>query len=319
VLDRTAALRTSGDGTAALPALLVASGAAALTYQVLWVRELGLLFGSTAQAAALAVAIFFAGLALGGWWFGRRAATSRRPLRTFGWLELAIAVTALGFFALIDVAEALLPPLELATTSSVGADTFTRAAVAAVILFPPAFLMGGTLPMATQHAVRSPDRLAVTGSALYAVNTVGSALGALAAGTVLPLALGFRGAYLAAIAVDATVGLVAVRLGRHAGPTAQVGRGARVVTAHHAPGAGAADSTIARPPARRASGATHPPRGADGRCELRGGRRAGGPVRAAARHPSGERSVPAPAVDDAARTGRGRSRAVARAVARGGR
>ncbi|WP_416671330.1 hypothetical protein [Egbenema bharatensis] len=38
--------------------LLFFSGFAALVYQVLWVRELGLLFGSTAQAAALTIAIF---------------------------------------------------------------------------------------------------------------------------------------------------------------------------------------------------------------------------------------------------------------------
>ena len=64
--------------TPALGALFALSGAAALIYQVLWVRELGLLFGSTAQAAALTIAIFFAGIALGGWLFGRISARLER-------------------------------------------------------------------------------------------------------------------------------------------------------------------------------------------------------------------------------------------------
>ncbi len=51
--------------------LLFVSGFAALVYQVLWLRELGVLFGATAQAAASTIAVFFAGIAAGGWFWGR--------------------------------------------------------------------------------------------------------------------------------------------------------------------------------------------------------------------------------------------------------
>ncbi|MFN6979866.1 MAG: hypothetical protein ACK4OP_17180, partial [Gemmobacter sp.] len=92
-----------------LGALFVLSGAAALIYQVLWVRELGLLFGSTAQAAAMTIAIFFAGIALGGWLFGRIAAGLARPLRAFGLVEIGVAGTALGHFLVADAYVALYP------------------------------------------------------------------------------------------------------------------------------------------------------------------------------------------------------------------
>ena len=59
--------------TATLGALFTLSGAAALIYQVLWARELRLLFGSTAQAAALTIAIFFTGIALGAGYLRARA------------------------------------------------------------------------------------------------------------------------------------------------------------------------------------------------------------------------------------------------------
>jgi len=41
------------------------SGFACLVFQLLWMRELGLLVGNTAHATALTLAIFFTGLALG--------------------------------------------------------------------------------------------------------------------------------------------------------------------------------------------------------------------------------------------------------------
>jgi spermidine synthase len=206
--------RGAASRTALLLVLFFLSGFAALVYQVLWVRELGLLFGSTAQAAALTIAIFFAGIASGGWFWGRRAAMLGSSLRTFGLLEVGVAVTALGHFVLVDAYHALYPTLHAAVGDAPVLDTAAKALVAATLLLPPAFLMGGTLPLMGQHLVRARDRLATTGTVLYAVNTTGSAAGALAAGFVLPLALGFRDAYLLAVGIDLAVGLTAVAIAR---------------------------------------------------------------------------------------------------------
>ena len=46
--------------------LFFLSGAAALVYQVVWVRSLSLVFGGSHQAVATVLAIFMAGLGLGG-------------------------------------------------------------------------------------------------------------------------------------------------------------------------------------------------------------------------------------------------------------
>ncbi|TVQ53075.1 MAG: hypothetical protein EA355_13965 [Rhodobacteraceae bacterium] len=205
---------------AALGALFFLSGAAALVYQVLWVRELGLLFGSTAEAAAMTVAIFFAGLGLGGWLFGRVCARVARPLRTFGLLEIGVGLTALGHFLVADAYFALYPALHAAVGGSPALITAAKALVAATILLPTSVLMGGTLPLMGQHVVRAPGSLGRLGAALYALNTAGGAAGALAAGFLLPELLGFSGAYLLAVATDVGVGLAAMALAHGVAPLA---------------------------------------------------------------------------------------------------
>ena len=70
------------DGSARLSrplvhALFFASGAAALLYQVLWVREFGNRFGNGVWSTALVTALFMAGLGVGGRLGGRVA--DRRP------------------------------------------------------------------------------------------------------------------------------------------------------------------------------------------------------------------------------------------------
>ena len=57
--------------------LFVFSGFAALVYQVMWMRSFGLVFGSTTRAAAIVLAAFFFGMALGNWLGGRLALNSR--------------------------------------------------------------------------------------------------------------------------------------------------------------------------------------------------------------------------------------------------
>ena len=75
--------------------LLFGSGACALVYQVVWLRELRLVFGASTAAAAAVLAIFMGGLGLGGIFLGRRVDSHQRPLLFYANLELLIAGTAL--------------------------------------------------------------------------------------------------------------------------------------------------------------------------------------------------------------------------------
>ena len=81
--------------------LMFASGFAGLVYQVLWMKQLGLLFGNTSHAAGATLAAFFAGLAVGSWFWGKRSGQCRNQLRIYAGLELGIAITALLYFVVM--------------------------------------------------------------------------------------------------------------------------------------------------------------------------------------------------------------------------
>ena len=204
----TPAAERSGIGLRPLLVLFYLSGAAALVYQVLWLKQLTRLFGVSAHATSVTLAIFFLGLAAGGWVWGRRAARIRRPLRAYAWLEVGVGVSALLFFGLFDLFAAVQAPLFATFDYDPTASAVLKFALAFVILFPAAFFMGGTLPVMAQFLVRRREDLGRRTTLLYSVNTMGAATGALLAGFVLPRLLGLNGAYALAIGIDLFVALV---------------------------------------------------------------------------------------------------------------
>lgn len=195
-------------------ALFFMSGLAALVYQVLWMKELSLLFGNSAQAAAATLAAFFTGIAAGNAYWGRRASTLARPLLTYGVLELCVTLSAILYFVVYLVYDNLYPFLFSIFANAPMIFTLAKFALALILFFPAAFFMGGTLPVMTQYLVKNPGTLGKRASVLYALNTLGAASGAIAAGFYLPQTLGVDVSYLLAMAVTLLVGLAAIVLGR---------------------------------------------------------------------------------------------------------
>ena len=83
--------------------LFFLTGASSLVYQVIWLRSLAYIFGSTTYATATVLSAFMGGLALGSYLFGKIADRARRPLAVYGVLEIGIGVFALLFPLLMNV------------------------------------------------------------------------------------------------------------------------------------------------------------------------------------------------------------------------
>ena len=230
-----------------LLALFFASGFAGLMYELLWVRELALVFGNTAQSAATTLAVFFLGLSAGQRIAGRRAAGAADPLRVYAVLEALVAASASTYFAVLPLYGALAPALFAWTETGAFAATAARVAFAAGALLALCLCMGATLPVMGHLLVRRADALAPTFGVLYAVQTIGGALGALAAGFWLPGLIGFRRTYLLAMGLSAGVAGLAYLASRAA--TAR-----KVPTPESAVGTVRAHASNADPPHRLAVG-----------------------------------------------------------------
>ena len=180
-------------------AVLLLTGAAGLIYEVAWQRYLGVLVGVDHAATAATLAVFLGGLSLGYAICGGLSARASRPLRTYAWLEVAIALWGLAFPWTFAATESVArtwsfsPPFGL-IAASLGA--------AVPLILVPALLMGATVPFMTRGIAQSLSGLTATHARVYGLNTLGAVFGALAAGFAILPAWGPDGAVRLAAALN---------------------------------------------------------------------------------------------------------------------
>jgi spermidine synthase len=187
--------------------LLFLSGAGALVFQVLWIRQLTRVVGVDVYAVTIGVSAFFAGLAVGGWLVGRRADRAPRPWRLYGRLELGIALS--GAAATLALARAAAPFAWLEGR----VDGLAWLPLGALVGLP-ALLMGGTVPALARAVAPAKGRVGRAGGTLYGANTAGAIVGTLLGPLGLVPWLGVRGAGLAAACLHVAAGATALALDR---------------------------------------------------------------------------------------------------------
>ena len=196
--------------------LFVLSGAAGLIYEVVWARQLVLVFGNTSQAVSAILTGFFGGLAIGGVVGGRLADRSARPLRLYAAMELllvvVVVVTPITFRLIGELYRGIYPGL----SDSPLALALVRFVLAVLALGPATLLMGATLPTLTRFLTQGGRGLAGAFQRLYAANTIGAIVGTVLAGFVLIEVLGLTGALLVGAVCSGTAGLVALMLDHRA-------------------------------------------------------------------------------------------------------
>ena len=199
---------------AALVVLLFAlSGFLGLVYEVLWIRKLTLVFGASSLAMSTVLAGFFGGMALGSFAFGRISQRVRNPLRLYAALEVGIGLFAVAFPALLRATDYL---YALAYTPLSPHPVWLhgyRVLLAFILLLIPTALMGGSLPTISRHFVRTGSSLSARIGGLYAVNTIGAALGAFVTGYFLIARLGVDSSNLLAGSANIALGVAAWYLG----------------------------------------------------------------------------------------------------------
>lgn len=190
-------------------AAVFCTGFAFLVFEINLYRALANLFGATVTASTLVVSVFMGGYGVGARLFGRQADTASRDAaaRRMAALAAGLGITGLASYLLNNN---VLPHLHTLLSPAAAGVASTAAAV--VALAAPSFLMGGMLPLATRLIVASDREIARATSRVYALDTLGSALGGLATGFVLNRFLGqIQSVALAAAALLAVAAALLLR------------------------------------------------------------------------------------------------------------
>ena len=200
------------------------SGAAALIYEISWSRQIGLLFGHTIHAAAVVLASYFGGMAVG-YLVGAKWSSRMSPLVGYGVAELLVAGWACIIPILLRWSEAPTFAAWL-SSSSFAWQTTARVVFCFLLLLPATTALGVTLPMMAEFLSSGQGRKiadstnAARVSLAYALNTAGALVGVLSATFILLVTVGVRTSSYVAAGVSAACAiavLVAENRGRRDG------------------------------------------------------------------------------------------------------
>lgn len=164
------------------------SGASGLILESLWTRMLRHVFGSTTLSIASVLTAFMGGLALGSYLFGRYADRIKKPLVVY-----AVAEGIVGVYALLVpiIVQDLYPYVNTWMWANFETNyawlSVLRFGFSALVLVPPATMMGATLPLLARHFISRPEGMKKIGlnvGILYTINTMGAIGGTFLAGFV---------------------------------------------------------------------------------------------------------------------------------------
>ncbi len=205
--------------------IFICSGASGLIYEVIWMRQLTLVFGSTVFATSTVLTAFMGGLALGSFYFGRKIDESdQSPLRMYALLEAGIGAFCLVWPLILSILGALYVLIHRNVTSEFYTLSLIRFVLTFAVLLIPSTLMGGTLPVLTRFFVKRLAQLGTNIGVLYALNTFGAVVGTVAAGFFLLEAFGIRWSLGIGIAINFAVAAIAIALANRVSGVEDVSR-----------------------------------------------------------------------------------------------
>lgn len=189
---------------------LLFSGLASLTYQITWVRLLGLSMGSTSAAVSTVLAAFFLGLALGSYFAERITRNRINDLRVYIGLELVIGLSGLLLLPILLNLDSVMAQLPV-----YGSTLSAKFVIALSIFLIPTICMGATFPVIAAIVIRKGSDMGSGLSSLYAINTAGAVLGAALTGFLFIPTVGLDGAIYIAFALNMLVAVTAWSINRN--------------------------------------------------------------------------------------------------------
>jgi len=196
------------------------SGFVAMLYEVVWFRILALALGSSTHAFSLMLITFIAGIASGAWLINRWK-ISDRPLPAFAWAEILLAVTvtiSMFYYDLLPYWFAKLASLLSRRQEAYPLYELLQALICFAVMFIPATCLGTTLPLASRIATRELAHAGQSVGKVFAINTLGTVLGASITGLFLLPFFGLAKTFSIGIVMNVLIGFAVLRRARASRP-----------------------------------------------------------------------------------------------------
>ena len=146
---------------------ILVSGFTALSYEIIWTRQLILFLQTSIYAFSGMLAVFLAGVASGSIFINKFMDKLKVPLVVFGTLELIV-----GIFSILNLY--LFRPLDASLAS--------RILSPVILVFPLTFLFGAILPLASLCYAKSTSSSGSSVGMVYTFNTIGCVTGSILTG-----------------------------------------------------------------------------------------------------------------------------------------
>ena len=195
------------------------SGAASLVYELIWIRQLSLVFGGTLYAISAVLCAFMTGLALGAWGIGLLLSHRNKQKKTvnlvllYGLIEGLIGLYGLFFPYGLELISGFYAPIVNGTIELGFLLHWVEFFLSTALMLPATICMGATLPLIGSWSIgKNSERIVSDVSILYSLNTFGAVAGCLYTQTIALKYFGVSATNLTAIGMNFLVFLLCTPL-----------------------------------------------------------------------------------------------------------
>ena len=195
------------------------SGAASLVYELIWIRQLSLVFGGTLYAISAVLCAFMTGLALGAWGIGLLLSHRNKLKKNinlvllYGLIEGLIGLYGLFFPYGLELISGFYAPIVNGTIELGFLLHWVEFFLSTALMLPATICMGATLPLIGSWSIgKNSERILPDVSILYSLNTFGAVAGCLYTQTIALKYFGVSATNLTAIGMNFFVFLLSTPL-----------------------------------------------------------------------------------------------------------
>lgn len=180
----------------------------ALIYEIIWIRPLTLVFGTTMYAVSTIVASFILGLAIGSWIAGRFTDRLHNPLKYFAFMQIGVGFFGILLLPVFDLLPKVYLDLYQLTYPNQPVFMIIQILMSMGIIAIPATLMGTTLPLMLKTYSTEFTTIGKDVGKLDASNSIGAFFGTLAAGFLIIPVLGIHDGILVTASINIILGII---------------------------------------------------------------------------------------------------------------